>query len=182
MRGMLSRRRAITILGAVAGLPLLPSGDQPNNATRLHRWQGTALGSPSCILLHHPERGVAERAVAQCVAEIERLEKAFSLYRYDSEIARLNRSGRLEAPSHDLLVLLAECLRFSELSDGAFDVTVQPLWNVYAAHFFGSTSPSLEPEPSAIESALALVDWQGVDVTSRHIALARLGMSLRSTG
>src|SRR5260221_1776881 len=43
--GMLSRRRVITILAAVAGLPLLPSGDQPKNATRLHRWQGTALGN-----------------------------------------------------------------------------------------------------------------------------------------
>jgi thiamine biosynthesis lipoprotein len=182
-RGMLSRRRVITILGAVAGLPLLPSGDQPKNAMRLHRWQGTALGSPSCILLHHPDRGAAERAVAHCVAEIERLEKGFSLYRGDSEIARLNRDGRLEAPSHDLLALLSECQRFSELSGGAFDVTVQPLWNVYAAHFFGSQSPWPQgPEPRAIERALALVDWQGVDVTSRRIALARPGMGLTLNG
>src|SRR5262249_50088533 len=183
MQDMLSRRRVITILGAVAGLPLLPSGDQPTNAARLHRWQGTALGSPSCILLHHPDRGAAERAVAQCVAEIERLEKAFSLCRDDSEIARLNSEGRLEAPSHDLLVLLAQSQRFSELSDGAFDITVQPLWNVYAAHFFGSSSPSPQgPEPSAIEEALALVAWQGIDVTSRRIVLARPGMALTLNG
>jgi FAD:protein FMN transferase len=182
-RGMLSRRRVITILGAVAGLPLLPSGDQPKNATRLHRWQGTALGSPSYILLHHPDRGAAERAVAKCVAEIERLEKAFSLYRDDSEIARLNRYGRLDAPSHDLLALLSECQRFSELSGGAFDVTVQPLWNVYAAHFFASQSPLPQgPEPRAIGQALALVGWQGVDITSRHIALARPGMGLTLNG
>jgi thiamine biosynthesis lipoprotein len=37
-----------------------------------------------------------------------------------------------------LLALLSECQRFSELSGGSFDDTVQPLWNVYAAHFFGS--------------------------------------------
>src|SRR5215831_990357 len=87
--GGLSRRRAIAILGVAAGLPLLPSGDQAKNVARLHRWQGTALGSPSYILLHHPDREAAERAVAQCVAEIERLEMAFSLYRSDSAIARL---------------------------------------------------------------------------------------------
>ena len=182
-RGMLSRRRVITILGAVAVLPLLPSGDQPKNAARLHRWRGTALGSPSYILLHHPDRGAAERAVTQCVAEIERLEKAFSLYRDDSEIAHLNHHGRLEAPSHDLLALLSECQRFSELSGGAFDVTVQPLWNIYAAHFFGSESPSPQgPEPRAVEQALALVGWQGLDVTSRRIALARPGMGLTLNG
>src|SRR5215469_748503 len=94
--GVLSRRRAITILGAAAGLPLLPSGDQPGYTTPLHRWQGTALGSPSYILLHQPERQAAVGAIAQCVAEIERLEKAFSLYRDDSEIARLNRHGNLD--------------------------------------------------------------------------------------
>jgi FAD:protein FMN transferase len=183
MRGMLSRRRVITILGAAAGLPFLPSGDQPKNATRLHRWRGTALGSPSYILLHHPDRDAAERVVAQCVAEIERLEKAFSLYRDDSEIARLNRHGRLEAPSHDLLTLLAECQRFSELSGGAFDVTVQPLWNVYAAHFFGTATPSPQgPEPEVIAEALRLVEWQDVDLTPRQIALARPGMGLTLNG
>ena len=181
--GVLSRRRAITILGAAAGLPLLPSGDQPRYTTPLHRWQGTALGSPSYILLYQPERQAAVRAIAQCVAEIERLEKAFSLYRDDSEIARLNRHGHLDTPSHDLLALLTECQRFSELSDGAFDVTVQPLWNLYAVNFFGSASRSPEgPEPRAIAEALALVGWQGIDVASRRIALARPGMGLTLNG
>jgi FAD:protein FMN transferase len=178
-----SRRRVLTIIGAVAGLPLLPTADQPSNAVRLYRWQGTSLGSPASILLHHPDRGAAERAVADCVAEIERLEKQFSLYRSDSEIARLNYHGRLEAPSHDLLTLLSACQRFFELSGGAFDVTVQPLWDLYAAHFFGSASPSPEgPEQSAIERALALVGWAGVDITSRHVAVARPGMGLTLNG
>jgi FAD:protein FMN transferase len=182
-RIMISRRRFITVVGAAAGLPLLPSGDGSKNEMRLHRWQGTALGSPTCILFHHPDRRTAEQAVAGCVGEIERLEKTFSLYRGDSELARLNSGGRLEHPSHDLLVLLSECQRFSELSGGAFDVTVQPLWNVYAAHFFHSPSPSAEgPDPRAIEGALALVDWQGVDVTSRRVVLARPGMGLTLNG
>jgi FAD:protein FMN transferase len=181
--GVLSRRRAIAILGVAAGLPLLPSGDQAKNVTRLHRWQGTALGSPSYILIHHPDREAAQRAAAQCATEIERLEMEFSLYRRDSAIARLNRHGRLDAPSHDLLELLSECQRFSELSGGAFDVTIQPLWNVYAAHFFGSESPSpQDPEPRAIEQALGFVDWQGVELTSRRIVLARSGMALTLNG
>jgi FAD:protein FMN transferase len=179
----LSRRRVVTILGVAAGLPLLASADRPQEPPPLRQWRGTALGCPSRILLHHPDRAVAERAVARCVDEIERLEKAFSLYRADSEIARLNRDGRLDAPSQDLLALLSQCRRFYELSGGGFDVTVQPLWQVYAAYFFGSENPSLRgPDPGAIAAALALVDWQGVDVTSRRIALARPGMGLTLNG
>ena len=135
------------------------------------------------IIVAHPDHGVAEKAIAECVSEIERLEKQFSLYRGDSEIARLNRDGRLEAPSCDLLALLSQCQRFYELSGGAFDVTVQPLWEVYAAHFFGSRLPPPNgPEPTAIEQALTLVGWQNVDVTSRCITLARQGMGLTLNG
>lgn len=182
-RGTLSRRRVITILGVVAGLPLLPCADEPETPTRLHRWRGTALGSPSYIIVGHPDHRAAEQAIAECVAEIERLEKQFSLYRGDSEIARLNRDGRLEAPSCDLLALLSECQRFYELSGGAFDVTVQPLWEIYAAHFFGSQLPPTNgPEPSAIEQALALIGWQEVDVTPQCITLARQGMGLTLNG
>jgi thiamine biosynthesis lipoprotein len=178
-----ARRRVITLLGAAAGLPLLAAADEPRPPTPLLQWRGTALGCPSRILLHHPDRAAAERAIAQCVDEIERLEKAFGLYRDDSEIASLNRYGRLESPSHDLLALLSQCGRFYELSGGAFDVTVQPLWQVYAAHFFGSQNPSLQgPEPRALAAALALVDWHGVDVTSRRVTLARPGMGLTLNG
>ena len=178
-----SRRRVITILGAVAGLPLLLSADEPENPMRLHRWQGTALGSPSYVIINHPDPRAAEQAIAQCVAEIERLERLFSLYRGDSEIARINRDGRLKAPSCDLLALLSECQRFYQLSGGAFDVTVQPLWEVYAAHFFGSRLPPTNgPEASAIEQALGLIGWQEVDVTPRCITLARQGMGLTLNG
>jgi FAD:protein FMN transferase len=182
-RGVPSRRRVITILGAVAGLPLLLSADEPENPMRLHRWQGTALGSPSYVIVNHPDHRAAEQAIAQCVAEIERLERLFSLYRGDSEIARLNRDGRLKAPSCDLLALLSECQRFYQLSGGAFDVTVQPLWEIYAAHFFGSQVPPTDgPKPSVIEKALALIGWQEVDVTPRCITLARQGMGLTLNG
>src|SRR5215470_11805436 len=80
----LSRRHVITILGAAAGLPLVAAADQPRQPTPLRQWRGTALGCPSRILLNHPDRAAAERAVAQCVDEIERLEKAFGLYRDNS--------------------------------------------------------------------------------------------------
>jgi hypothetical protein len=45
-QGVPSRRRVITILGAVAGLPLLLSADEPENPMRMHRWQGRRLALP----------------------------------------------------------------------------------------------------------------------------------------
>jgi FAD:protein FMN transferase len=178
-----TRRRAITVLGAVAGVPLLCAGDSVTKRVALYRWNGTSLGSPSRLLICHPDRVIAGRIAARCAAEIRRLEVIFALYRPDSELARLNRDGRLESPSLDLLIVLAHCQHLAALSTGAFDVTVQPLWDLYAGHFFaGASSPTRGPEPQRIERALRLVDWQGVDVTPRRVQLARPGMALTLNG
>jgi len=173
----------MTILGAAAGLPLLPAGDRPVDATRLYQWSGSSLGSPSRLLLYHSNRSAAGQIIGRCADEIERLERVFALYRADSELSRLNRDGRLETPSPDLLALLSQCHRLSELSNGAFDVTVQPLWELYAAHFFAAASPPGDgPEPAAIAHARALVDWRAVDLSPRRILLASPGMGLTLNG
>jgi thiamine biosynthesis lipoprotein len=179
----LTRRRAMTILGVATSLPMLCAGDRAAESVPLCQWDGTSLGSPSRLLLYHPDRVAAARIIGRCTAEIERLERIFALYRADSELARLNRDGRLDAPSFDLLALLSRCQRLSALSGGAFDVTVQPLWNLYAGHFFMLPSPAPGgPEPGAVERARKLVGWQGVDLTARRIALARPGMGLTLNG
>jgi FAD:protein FMN transferase len=105
--GSLARRRAITIVGAFAGMPLLASDRRAPAPAVLYQWNGTSLGSPSRLLLYHQSRATAERVVALCTAEIERLERIFALYRDDSEVACLNRDGRIAAPSHDLLLVLS---------------------------------------------------------------------------
>ncbi len=149
-----SRRRVLTLLGAAAGLPLLCAGDNALPTASLFRWDGTSLGSPSRLLIHHRDRSAAFRIVARCVDEIERLERIFALYRADSELARLNREGRLETPSIELLSVLSLSQHLSALSGGAFDVTVQPLWDVYASHFFATASPApAGPAPGAISRA-----------------------------
>lgn len=179
----LSRRRAIVVLGAATGLPLLGADDRAAGSTRLYQWSGSSLGSPSRLLLYHWDRAAAARIVGQCAAEIERLERIFALYRGDSELARLNRDGRLDAPSQELLALLGDCRHLSALSGGAFDVTVQPLWDLYAAHFFAAAAPpSTGPAARDIERALRLVDWRLVEASPRRVALARPGMGVTLNG
>jgi thiamine biosynthesis lipoprotein len=178
-----SRRRAMTIVGAVAGLPLLGADELSWGAPLLHQWIGTSLGSPSQLLLYHHDRAAAARIAGECAAEIDRLERIFALYQTDSEIARLNRDGRVELPSLDLLTVLSRCQTLSALSGGAFDVTVQPFWTLYAGHFFGNAAPQPEgPGLQAIERTRKLVDWQAINVGRRRIVLERTGMGVTLNG
>ena len=85
----LTRRRVLTIAAAAAVVPRLGAAATPA------RWEGAALGSRATIILYHPDASIAREAIRQSVAEIERLERIFSLYRNDSALSRLNRDGAL---------------------------------------------------------------------------------------
>jgi thiamine biosynthesis lipoprotein len=141
-----------------------------------------ALGAPARITFAHGDAVAAADMIARCVAEIDRLEDVFSLHRADSELSRLNRAGALAAPSHDLVRLLGESRHFSRLSGGAFDVTVQPLWALYARHFAAHPDDSAGPPLAAIAAARRLVDYRAVTITPGKIALARSGMAVTLNG
>jgi thiamine biosynthesis lipoprotein len=171
------------VAGVATGLPWIGVADRSDTAPLLYQWNGTSLGSPSRLLLYHHDRATASRIVGECSAEIERLERIFALHRTDSEIARLNRDGHIDLPSVDLLTVLSLCQVLSSLSRGAFDVSVQPLWTLYAAHFFGGVAPRAEgPSPHAIELVCKLVDWQAIDLGPRRISLGRPGMGVTLNG
>lgn len=175
----LPRRRFIAI-AAAAGASLLPG--RAGAEAAVHAWRGTALGAAASLRLRHPDRRAAARLVAECLDEVERLERIFSLYRPDSALVALNRDGRLEAPPAELVALLSEARRFSELSAGAFDVTVQPLWRLYAEHFAKPDADPAGPRAEAVAGARALVDYRGVEVAAGGIALARPGMAVTLNG
>ena len=176
-----TRRRFVAIAAAAAGLSFaaLRAGAE---TAHLHRWSGIALGAAAEIVLYDPDASRARRLIARCVAEIDRLEDVFSLYRPESAIHRLNRDGRLKAPPLELVALLAEARSFSKRTEGAFDVTVQPLWRLYAAHF---AHPDADPQgPSEAEHARAraLVDYRAVEVEPAEVRFARPGMAVTLNG
>jgi len=172
----MNRRRFVAIsaaaLGAaIAGLPYDARADLPPPT----RWHGVALGAEASITLRHPQ---AERIIESCVAEIERLENIFSLYRGGSALSRLNADGRLDAPPFELLELLGQCGVLNAATGGLFDPTVQPLWAAYAAAFAGGQEPGAE----ALARALERVGWPGVSAEPGRIQFSRPGMALTLNG
>lgn len=166
----ISRRRALSIV-AGAGALLLPRRGWAE-APRLFEWRGTALGAEAHLALYHRDEAAAAAAVGAAVAEVERLEGEFSLYRPDSALVRLNRDGVLDRPSLDMLRLLQASIRFGELSGGAFDVTVQPLWELYARHFAAHPDDAGGPSAAELRRACRRVDFRRIDVAPGRITLA----------
>jgi thiamine biosynthesis lipoprotein len=176
---LLSRRRALQIVagGAVAVL----AGARAHASTPPIVWEGTALGAPARLILVEEDEEAANATVRACLDEVERLEREFSLYRPDSALSRLNDDGTLDRPSLDFFRLLRLSVTLGERTGGAFDVTVQPLWQAYANHFAAHPHNRDGPPAKAIEEAVSRVRYRRLNVGSERIALAP-GMAVTLNG
>ena len=171
-----TRRRAITVLAAAAGLPLIMKAGSAQ--AHLIRWEGTTLGAPSTIQLYHTDEGKARAAIDAAMGELARMEAIFSIYRADSTISALNRDGRVDNAPAEFIELVSHARGLAAITDGIYDPTVQPLWQLYLRHFTAANVDPAGPSDKDIAAALTLVDWKGIGIDGRTVTLARPGMGL----
>lgn len=176
----MKRRRILAIAAFASGVPL--SGRAAGTAAPPVTWTGEVLGTVGSIALRHPDRAAAERIIARAVAELRRLEALFSLYRPDSLLVELNRRGVLLAPPPEMRGLLDAALRVAALTGGAFDPTVQPLWDLYRAHFSRAGADSAGPPAADLAEALGRVGHRHLRVGPDAVILARRGMAVTLNG
>lgn len=167
----LSRRRFITIAACASAFP----GAAAASPVATRRWTGQAMGAHASLVLNGLDKSAFNQLTADVTAESERLEAIFSLYRHTSDLSRLNRNGRLDDPSLELLEVLSLSDTIHRHSNGAFDPTIQPLWDLYA-------QTAGKPGQRAISGLFNRIGWNKVNFDSRQISFARSGMAMTLNG
>lgn len=149
-----SRRRILSIIAGAGAAVLAPGvalgagaekGDKPP-----HRWRGRLLGAEAALILYHHDQEQAARAIAAVVAEVHRLERLFSLHNRNALLVRLNSGEEVARLPAAFVELLGLSERFHRLSEGRFDPTVAPLWDLHAAHFTAHPRDERGPDEEAI--------------------------------
>lgn len=144
-------------------------------------WRERALigfGTTLWLRAAHPQADRLELALDEAVKAIRQVEADMSLFNPDSAVSRLNREGVLQQPSAPLLSVLALAQHVSARSQGAFDVTVQPLWQVWSqAQAAGSVAPK-----HALQRQLPLVNWRALEISPHNIRLNAKGMGVSLNG
>jgi thiamine biosynthesis lipoprotein len=103
----------------------------PARAAEPAIWTGHALGADARIVLRGADPHHARHLFAKIEAEVFRVESHFSLF-IDSSLTRLNRDGRLSHPTPAFTEIVALTGKVFNATGGAFDPTIQPLWQAIA--------------------------------------------------
>jgi thiamine biosynthesis lipoprotein len=95
---------------------------------------GTTMGTWYSVKLPSLEQGTPEELQAEIDQRLERINDLMSPWREDSELSRFNRwtSGDWFEVSSETARVMIEALRVARLTEGALDITVGPLvelWN-----------------------------------------------------
>jgi thiamine biosynthesis lipoprotein len=152
----------------------------PANSTPLVWRQRALLGFGTTLWLKaaHANADLLETALDEAVAAIRDVEKQMSLFDPHSALSRLNARGQLHKPDPDLLAVLNRAREVSAHSDGAFDVSMQPLWQLWSR---AGTQGAL-PSPRAIARARSHVNWRAVEASPAMVRLNQPRMALSLNG
>jgi len=137
------------------------------------------LGTYITIKVVDDDEDRAKETAQDTFAEISRLSSILSRHDPASELARLNKNAQVMGASSELVSVLEQAQQYSELTDGAFDITVLPLLELYRSSFTETKSP---PAAQDIESAAQLVGYKSLTINGRDVTLSKNGVAVTLDG
>jgi len=178
MSSSFNRRQFLSLSSGASLMFLGFTGNAQDRGLQKHIRRSRALGTDIKFTVFHEDKKLADLAINDALAQIEKVEKLMSLYRTDSQLSRLNREGIIRNPDPMLVDVLNKAKELSKLSEGAFDVTVQPLWNLFKANSLKGKLPTKED----IQKVKAKIGWQYIDLQDDHILLNKAGAQITLNG
>src|SRR5262249_18384394 len=139
------------------------------------------MGTTFRIVLFAADKAEAKKAADAAFARVAELDQIMSDYKKDSELMKLcgkfaKEIGEPEKVGDDLFFVLQKGAELSEKSDGAFDVTVGPVVQLWR---LARRTQEL-PDPKEFTAAREKVGYKKVklDATKKTVQLTTPGMQL----
>ena len=173
---MTPRRRAFLHLALGSLAALAPAGDGAALHWRERLLHG--LGSTLRLRAGHARAVVADAGLDAAVVALRRVERRMSLFDPASALSTLNRDGVLHGPHPQLVEVLRLAADLAARSDGAFDITVLPLWQAWHRARLAGRAPA----DAELRRAREAVDWRSVEVADDRIRLLRPRMAITLNG
>ncbi|HHT9108397.1 MAG TPA: FAD:protein FMN transferase [Candidatus Wunengus sp. YC63] len=124
------------------------------------------MGTFAEVSIYSSDEKTAGKAIEESLDEMERIDRIMSNYKKESELSRLNKKA-VKSPvpcNGELLDVIERSQYYSELSGGAFDITVSPivaLWGFFSEK--GHVPPDKE-----IEKVLPAVSYKNIVINKSN--------------
>jgi FAD:protein FMN transferase len=167
-------------IAAAIALFLVSLGSAAGRADELRRFEYSEphMGTTFRLVLYAADQALADRAAKAAFTRVAELDGRLSDYKQTSELMQLcqKAGGPPVAVSDDLFRVLEYGQVVSQISDGAFDVSVGPLTKLWRL----SRRTHQLPDPDKLAMARALVGYQNIkiDPKNRTVQLLKPGMQL----
>jgi len=170
-------RIVIALLG-VSSVMALYSFARPKAPVEADSGYRLVMGTFAHIIVVAPDQRTADKSIEAALQQLQNIETLMSYHRADSELAGVNRSAHKQPVkvSKDTFEVLQRAVEFSRLSDGAFDVTVGPLVDLW--HWAAETNTA--PTDSELADTNARVGYEKLilDANEMTVRFAVEGMKL----
>lgn len=159
-------RRQLAMLSALSLMAGITGCSKDSSVSDPITYTGTALDTVINIKIYDSQD---ESLLTQCQKLCDDYEAKLSRTKEGSEIWQINHAeGAYTEVSDDTLTLIQEGLHYSELSDGAFDITIGTVTDLWD---FKSEDPQV-PDSSALAEAVSHVDYHNVEIDGNLVRLA----------
>jgi thiamine biosynthesis lipoprotein len=143
-----------------------------------HEASRMSMACAYAIVAYGDDAGALPRILEAAFDEVDRIDRLMSHYKPESPLSRLNRDAAAGpvVVTPELFDFIADCLRYSRDSDGAFDITVGPLMKTWGFFRGGGRLPSAQE----IEDVRGRIGYAHVvlDARVRTIRFDRPGIEL----
>ena len=174
----INRRKFLNITAMTLALPFCSNSLFANIQEKI-TWKGIALGADSNMTLFHKDKSYAKESLNICINEIKRLENIFSLFDNNSSISQLNKKGYILNPPKELVEVLNFANNISENTNGAFDVTVQPLWIIHESY---SKHKNIDRLNDEIQKVKNLISYKNIEINKNKIYFKKENMQITLNG
>ena len=123
------------------------------------------MGTRVQVEIAHTDEARARAIIEQVMAEMHRVDHAFSPYKDTSEISKVNREAGLGwvSISDEMLDLLTKSRQISVLTEGAFDITYASIGRYY------DYREGQAPDDETVAKAIQAIDYQHIELQGNRV-------------
>lgn len=155
---------------------LVGCGDGATESRSVLALDGQTMGTTWSLRVAAPPASLREAELRTAIeARLARINALMSTYDAQSELSRFNAApvGTWFEVDAELLAVVDAARELGELTDGAFDMTVGPLVNLWGFGPQSEVDTDALPSEAALEAARSRVDFAAVELRREPPALRR---------